>query len=88
MVVFDGDGQVVNQSARFGRLVLPPDRYAQVLANGLAMRQPIDVPAKGTYFLRVGMHDPASDRVGAVEIPVAAVEAQQAMKNGAGQSAP
>ncbi len=71
MVVYDANGDVVNQRARFGHVVLLPDRYAQVLANGLIVRQSIDVPAKGAYFLRVGFHDPASGNVGAVEIPVA-----------------
>jgi hypothetical protein len=28
------------------------------------------VPAKGSYFLRLGVYDTASDRVGALEIPV------------------
>ena len=76
VIVYDANGDVVNQSARLGHISLPPDRYAQVLAHGMAMRQPIDVPVKGIYFLRVGLHDPASDSVGAVEIPVAAVQAQ------------
>lgn len=88
VVVYDADGDVVNQSARLGRISLPPDRYAQVLAHGMAMRQPIDVPVKGNYFLRVGLHDPNADRVGAVEVPVAAVQAQQAASQPAGQIPP
>ena len=88
MVVYDADGNVVNQGSRIGHVVLPPDRYAQVLAHGLSIRQSIDVPAKGTYFLRVGFHDPASDRVGAVEIPVAALKPAQAVAQSAGQNPP
>jgi hypothetical protein len=30
---------------------------------------------KGNYFLRVGVHDVASDRIGALEIPVDEVHA-------------
>jgi VWFA-related protein len=88
VVVYDANGEVVNQFDRLGRISLPPDRYAQVMAHGMAMRQPIEVPVKGNYFLRAGVHDPTSDRVGAVEIPVAAVQAEQATNEGAGQSAP
>ena len=35
--------------------------------------QQISVPAKGEYYLRIGIRDTASDHVGAVELPVAAV---------------
>jgi hypothetical protein len=31
------------------------------------------VPVKGEYFLRIGVHDLATNRVGAVEVPVYAV---------------
>ena len=37
------------------------------------MRQDVDTPAKGEYFLRIGMHDPISDHVGAVEVPLSAI---------------
>ena len=30
----------------------------------------IQVPVKGNYFLRLGVRDTATDRVGALEIPV------------------
>jgi hypothetical protein len=30
----------------------------------------IQVPVKGSYFLRLGVRDIATDRVGALEIPV------------------
>lgn len=78
MVVYDADGHVVNQGIRTGRVVVPQDHYADVLAHGLGVRQSIDVPARGNYFLRVAFHDPASDRVGAVEIPVAALKPEPA----------
>ena len=41
-----------------------------MLATGLPARQEIAVPVKGNYFLRVGVHDVASDHIGALEIPV------------------
>lgn len=88
MVVYDANGDVVNQGARIGHVVLPPDRYAQVLASGLPIRQSIDVPAKGTYFLRVGFHDPSTDRVGAVEIPVVALVSVQASSESSDSGTP
>jgi VWFA-related protein len=74
MVVYNADGEVVNQGSRIGHIVLPPDRYMALLTHGLNIRQSIDVPVKGNYFLRVGVHDPASNNVGAVEIPVAVLQ--------------
>jgi hypothetical protein len=32
------------------------------------------VPAKGDYFLRIGVHDLATDKVGALEVPVSSVK--------------
>jgi hypothetical protein len=39
----------------------------------MRFKQEISVPVKGEYFLRIGVHDPATDKVGAVELPVAEV---------------
>jgi hypothetical protein len=41
----------------------------------MRVRQEIAVPVKGNYFLRVGVHDLESDRIGALEIPVDQVRA-------------
>lgn len=79
MIVYNANGDIVNQGARIGHLALTPDRYAQVAAHGLVIRQAIDVPAAGDYFVRVGVHDLLSDRVGTVEIPVAALASPQAV---------
>ncbi len=77
-LVYNVDGDLVNADGRVGHFVVPPDRYADVLAHGLTASVPIDVPVKGTYFIRIGVHDPASNRVGAVEIPVASLQSKQA----------
>jgi VWFA-related protein len=79
VLVYNDKGEVVNTKTRIGHFSLPPDRYADLLAHGLAASQSIDVPVKGDYFIRIGMHDPASNRIGAVEIPVAGLRSKQAM---------
>ena len=33
----------------------------------------VSVPVKGQYYLRTSIHDLNSDRIGAVEVPIAAV---------------
>ena len=49
--------------------------------QGIAFHQEISVPVKGQYFLRTAIHDMVSDRVGAVEIPVAAVARLEPLKS-------
>ena len=87
VLVYNAAGEVVNTKTRSAHFNLPPGRYADLLAHGLSASQSIDVPVKGSYFLRIGMHDPASGNIGAVEIPVAALKSRQTMIAPAGQSA-
>ncbi|MFZ0960792.1 MAG: hypothetical protein WAO35_07780 [Terriglobia bacterium] len=49
------------------------------------MHQDIDAPDKGEYFLRMGMHDKSSDRVGAVEVPLTAIQPEPATPAAAGK---
>lgn len=87
VLVYNANGAVLNTKTRSAHFNLPPDRYADLLAHGVSASQSIDVPVKGNYFLRIGMHDPASGKIGAVEIPVSALKSRQAMIAAAGQSA-
>ncbi|MDR3750903.1 MAG: VWA domain-containing protein [Terracidiphilus sp.] len=87
-LVYDAEGNLVNTATRVGRASLPAERFAPLLQHGLDIRQSIDVPAQGNYYLRIGIHDLGSDRVGAVEIPIAALKSHQAMLTAVGQSAP
>jgi len=88
VLVYDAEGNLVNTATRVGRASLPAERFAQLLQHGLDIRQSIDVPVQGNYYLRIGIHDLGSDRVGAVEIPVGSLKSHQAMITAAGQSAP
>ena len=72
--VYDsGDGRLINSSALSAKPGLPPAVYESMLSSGAKLRQEIDIPAKGDYILRVGVHDLTTDRIGAIEIPVSAV---------------
>jgi hypothetical protein len=69
-VVYDNQGQAVNgkrekASVNFANLTDPQLQTAELTGDLV-----IQVPAKGNYFLRLGVHDTATDRVGALEIPV------------------
>lgn len=71
--VYDRDGNIINLIDNSTRANLPFAAYTQSLHSGLHWRQEISVPAKGNYFLRIGIHDLQGNRVGAVEVPIAAV---------------
>jgi VWFA-related protein len=82
-VVYDADGQVVDTAGNQMNLDFPSDRYGEILERGLRASLTIEAPVKGDYFLRIGFYDAASDRVGAIEVPVASLKSQQAMTQGA-----
>jgi VWFA-related protein len=69
-VVYDNQGQAVNgkrekATVSFDNLTDPGLQTASITGDLV-----IQVPAKGSYFLRLGVRDTATDRVGALEIPV------------------
>jgi VWFA-related protein len=69
-LVYDQTGTRVNSLLSTAVLNISDAHYRQMLATGLPARQEVAVPVKGNYFLRVGVHDVASDHIGALEIPV------------------
>lgn len=72
-VVYDDDGKPVVQQSDGIHLDVQGDHFAAMLKQNVAFTQQISAPAKGDYFLRAGMRDQTNDRVGAVELPIAAV---------------
>ena len=73
ILVYDADGALLNSAVGAIRAEVPADRYQALLKNGLRFKQEISVPTNGETFLRIGVHDLTSNRVGAVELPVSAV---------------
>jgi VWFA-related protein len=72
--VYDQDGRLVNRVEDLVRANFTQALYAHVIATGLPFHQEVSVPMKGEYYVRVGLHDLGSNRVGAVEVPVATVK--------------
>jgi hypothetical protein len=65
--------------------------FASAMGRNFSFRQQISVPAKGEYYLRIGMRDLTTGNLGALELPVAAVsklppEAEEAPAHGATQA--
>lgn len=72
-MVYDSDGTQINAQYNGIHAAIPEARFASIQSGALKYMQQISVPAKGEYYLRLGIRDGASDHVGAVELPVAAV---------------
>jgi hypothetical protein len=69
-VVYDDLGQVVNSKSMQVPIDLDEASYRQMTRSGLGIDETIAIPVKGNYFLRIGVHDVPSDKVGALEVPV------------------
>jgi VWFA-related protein len=68
-IAYDRDGKILNVANRAFKLNLQPAQYNQIMQSGLPLHQELDVPA-GEVYLRVAVHDLATDRIGSVEIPL------------------
>ena len=71
--VYDQDGQIVNSTGSEINASVPPATFTAMLRSGMRFHQQVSVPAKGDYYLRIGVHDMAGDHVGAIEVPIASV---------------
>jgi VWFA-related protein len=72
--VYDANGVMVNSTGNTIRATVTPANVKTMMETGLQFHQAVSVPAKGEYFLRIGLHDLLVDHVGAVEVPVSAVK--------------
>jgi VWFA-related protein len=87
VVVYDGNGARVNSAVKQIAIDVPPDRYKEALQNGAGAHLNIDVPVKGEYFLRIGIQDLDSNRVGALEVPVTELEPLDKLQAGGDRNA-
>jgi VWFA-related protein len=71
--VYNADGALLNTQSGEIKAGIPAARFASLQKTGIRFRQEISVPVKGELFLRIGIHDEATGRVGAVELPISAV---------------
>jgi len=69
-MVYDTHGQAVNGKREKASVSFPSLTDTQFQTAEVIGDLVIQIPTKGSYFLRLGVHDTASDRVGALEIPV------------------
>jgi VWFA-related protein len=74
ILLYNPNGELMNATRETAKVKLPAAGYESRLQSGWKFHQSIDAPAKNEYFLRIGIHDVSSDRVGAVEVPLAAIQ--------------
>ena len=72
-LLFDDKGVRVNSCSNTIEMNMKPEVYKALLAKGLQMPVTIAVPEKGTYFLKLGVHDLSSGKAGSLEIPTAEI---------------
>jgi hypothetical protein len=65
---YDGEGKVLNYLGQATKWTLKPEQVAQFLQQPLAVPMQFDLPS-GKIFLRVGILDVSSERIGTLEIP-------------------
>ena len=80
-LIYDREGQLLTQQSNPVNVFAKPAAIQQFLKEGVRYQQQIAVPAKGEYYLRIGIHDVIGDKVGAIEVPVASVATMAAQPN-------
>jgi VWFA-related protein len=66
--VYDGDGKMLNVIAETLKINLRPDEVAQFMQHPLLVPLQFDLPS-GKSFVRLGVMDTASQKIGTLEIP-------------------
>jgi hypothetical protein len=74
LIAYDRYGRIAGRTDQIVSLNLKPDTYALFAGSGVQIHEEIAVPAKGNFWLRTGMYDQDSRRVGTMEIPLSSVK--------------
>jgi VWFA-related protein len=71
--VYDDMGQLANSAVANLNLNFTADEYERLQKVPLSLDQKIAIPVKSNFFLRLGVHDVPSDRIGALQVSVDAI---------------
>ena len=69
LAAYDTDGKLINSLSQSIKLPLTADQAAQLLHSPFRFYQQLDLPS-GQLFLRIGILDPTSKKIGTLEIPL------------------
>lgn len=77
LIVYNKYGEIANRREHLVALDIKPDAWETYQKNGgLQLHADLDVP-NGQYWLRTGVYDAASRKVGTMEVPFSSVRAVQ-----------
>jgi hypothetical protein len=71
--VYDKYGTVANRKDHILQMKLKPDIYKLFQQTGVQIHAEIQVP-KGQFWLRTGVYDQSSHKVGTMEVPFSSVK--------------
>jgi hypothetical protein len=69
LAAYDTDGRLISSLSQSIKLPLTADQAAQLLHSPFRFYQQLDLPS-GQFFLRIGILDPTSNKIGTLEIPL------------------
>jgi hypothetical protein len=73
LIAYDKHGAWVAGGDYIGQLKIKPDAYKAFQLTGVPIHEEIEVP-KGQFWLRTGIYDQATHKVGTLEIPLSSVK--------------
>ena len=73
-MVYDDEGNAVNSIVSRTSVNADAWSYPALERDGVETMQTIVVPAKGNFFLRLGVHDVVTDKAGALEVSVGEIK--------------
>ena len=71
---YDANGVLINSVDKIAKTPVTREDVAAMLKTGYTFRETISVPVNANYFLRIGVHDMPSNKMGVLEIPTDAVK--------------
>ncbi|WP_263365360.1 VWA domain-containing protein [Edaphobacter bradus] len=73
IIGYDAIGNIMNDVNRVVPLHLTEQDYAAAIRGGLQLSQEIAMPAKGDFYLRLGVIDKTTNNIGTLEVSTAAL---------------
>jgi hypothetical protein len=76
-MVYDRYGNVISREDHLAALNIKPDAYTAFQQTGVQLHAELAVP-KGNYWLRTGVYDQGSHKIGSMEVALSSVVPLQA----------
>jgi VWFA-related protein len=81
IAVYDADAKLVTGLSQTVKMPLSDDKYRQFIQGPFRISQQIDLPA-GQFFVRIGILDRTSNKVGTLELPLTVAKGSGAVTAG------